>query len=101
MTAGSTSQVHQALAGLAAGATTVAFLHPLDVVKTRLQVQDGSGPSPATRGMLDMARTMWATGGVRSLYAGTCDRSGLYVICVSHLKFTRTFMPSQDCGLPW
>jgi len=69
MTAGS-SQVHQALAGLAAGATTVAFLHPLDVVKTRLQVQDGSGPSPATRGMLDMARTMWATGGVRSLYAG-------------------------------
>lgn len=70
-----TAQVHQALAGLAAGATTVALLHPLDVVKTRLQVQDGSGPSPATRGMLDMGRNMWASGGVRSLYAGTCDQS--------------------------
>ena len=62
----------QAIAGLVAGSATVALLHPLDVIKTRLQVQDGTGPVPATKGMVDMGRKLWSSGGLRSLYAGTC-----------------------------
>lgn len=63
----------QAVAGLVAGSATVALLHPLDVIKTRLQVQDGTGPVPASKGMVAMGRMLWSSGGLRSLYAGMCN----------------------------
>jgi hypothetical protein len=63
-------QLDQGIAGITAGATTVALLHPLDVIKTRLQVQDGTGSVPAAKGMLDMGRKLWASSGIRGLYAG-------------------------------
>lgn len=65
----------QAVAGLVAGSATVALLHPLDVIKTRLQVQDGTGPVPASRGMVEMGRKLWSSGRLRALYAGTSRMS--------------------------
>lgn len=64
-------QVDQGIAGITAGATTVALLHPLDMIKTRLQVQDGTGSLPVAKGMVDMGRKLWASSGIRGLYAGT------------------------------
>lgn len=61
-------QSDKAIAGVVAGATTVALLHPLDVIKTRLQVQDGV--LPIYRGMLDAVTKIWHSSGVRGLYAG-------------------------------
>lgn len=61
-------QSDKAIAGVVAGATTVALLHPLDVIKTRLQVQDGV--LPVYRGMLDTMTKIWHSSGVRGLYAG-------------------------------
>eukprot|EP00890_Picochlorum_soloecismus_P001380 jgi/Picsp_1/2242/NSC_05706-R1_mitochondrial folate transporter carrier-like len=61
-------QSDKAIAGVVAGATTVALLHPLDVIKTRLQVQDGV--LPVYRGMLDTMTKIWHSSGFRGLYAG-------------------------------
>jgi len=65
----------------------VLLLHPFDVIKTRLQVQDGAAallkpgavaaaaaaaaaPPPQYRGTLDAARTILRAEGARGLYAG-------------------------------
>lgn len=45
-------------------------LHPLDVIKTRLQVQDGAGSLPMYRGTIDALRSMAREEGWRALYAG-------------------------------
>lgn len=59
------------VAGGVAGLTPVFVLHPLDVLKTRLQAQDGvRGQLPVYRGAADALRQMWRVEGWRSLYAG-------------------------------
>eukprot|EP00882_Tetradesmus_deserticola_P015449 GHRQ01016462.1.p1 GENE.GHRQ01016462.1~~GHRQ01016462.1.p1 ORF type:complete len:132 (+),score=46.77 GHRQ01016462.1:749-1144(+) len=59
------------VAGGVAGCSAVLLLHPFDVVKTRLQVQDGlPGALPAYRGTVDAVRTIVAREGVLGLYAG-------------------------------
>ncbi|KAL4423143.1 hypothetical protein ABPG77_007796 [Micractinium sp. CCAP 211/92] len=58
------------LAGSTAGLATSLALHPLDVIKTRLQVQDGAGLLPAYRGTLDALRQIVAGEGWRALYSG-------------------------------
>mmetsp|Transcript_18186 Transcript_18186/g.46015 ORF Transcript_18186/g.46015 Transcript_18186/m.46015 type:complete len:332 (-) Transcript_18186:246-1241(-) len=65
-------QWQHALAGGVAGLTSVLMLHPLDVVKTRLQVQDGTPRTelPAYRGMVDAMRSAMRTEGWRALYSG-------------------------------
>jgi len=45
-------------------------LHPLDVVKTRLQVQDGAGTLPAYKGTRDALHRIFREEGWRSLYSG-------------------------------
>jgi len=60
-----------ALAGCAAGLVATLALQPLDVVKTRLQVQDGAARAlPLYRGTLHALRTVAATEGAAALYAG-------------------------------
>ena len=58
----------EALAGALSGALTALSLHPLDVVKTRLQVQEGS--SRRYRGPLHAVRLITRREGVRGLYSG-------------------------------
>ena len=59
-----------AVAGCSAGLSTVLALQPLDVIKTRLQVQDGVGSLPAYRGTVDALRSIAKEEGWRALYAG-------------------------------
>lgn len=60
-----------AVAGGAAGAVSTAALQPLDVLKTRLQVQDETEPRRVRyAGALRGARRILAEEGARGLYAG-------------------------------
>ncbi|CAN6309468.1 unnamed protein product [Urochloa humidicola] len=61
-----------AAAGAAAGFTTVAALHPLDVVRTRFQVSGGRGWSevPPYRNTAHAVYTIARSEGLRGLYAG-------------------------------
>lgn len=70
--AGSANQDwRHAVAGCTAGLATVLTLHPLDVIKTRLQVQDGSNRLlPAYKGATDALQTMIRQEGWGALYAG-------------------------------
>eukprot|EP00850_Spirogloea_muscicola_P005320 SM000024S07782 [mRNA] locus=s24:412842:416416:- [translate_table: standard] len=59
------------LAGALSGLATVAVLHPLDVVRTRLQVHDGhSGHLPRYSGTWHALSSVARTEGLRGLYAG-------------------------------
>lgn len=65
------TQLSQFGAGALAGLVNTLILSPLDVVKTRLQVQ-GSSSYAATkyRGLFDALRSMWHEEGFRSYYRG-------------------------------
>ena len=58
----------EAVAGAISGALTTLFLHPLDVVRTRLQVQESG--SNRYRGAVHAVRTITKREGVHGLYAG-------------------------------
>lgn len=59
------------MAGGVAGSFAVLLLHPFDVIKTRLQVQDGAGVAlPQYKGPIDAIRTIMRTEGWRSFYKG-------------------------------
>lgn len=60
------------VAGALGGMGSVLALHPLDVIKTRLQVQDGKrkGSAPVYRGMVSAAASIVRNEGARGLYAG-------------------------------
>lgn len=45
-------------------------LQPLDVIKTRLQVQDGAGNLPMYRGMVDAVQSIGKQEGWKALYSG-------------------------------
>lgn len=59
-----------AIAGCGAGLTNVLALQPLDVIKTRLQVQDGAGALPMYRGTRDALFSIAKEEGWRALYSG-------------------------------
>ena len=60
-----------ASSGAAAGMVSVLALHPLDVIKTRLQVQDGVDRRAAVyRGTVHAFRTVASQEGTRGFYAG-------------------------------
>ncbi|KAI3431257.1 hypothetical protein D9Q98_004320 [Chlorella vulgaris] len=63
-------QWQHALAGTVAGLCTGVALHPLDLLKTRMQVQDGAGLLPAYRGTVDAVRQIVRQEGWRALYSG-------------------------------
>lgn len=59
------------LAGAAAGFIATALLHPLDLVKTRLHVQEKDRPRlPQYRGLLGACRTIFEVEGLAGFYQG-------------------------------
>jgi len=63
-----------AAAGVSGGFVSTMCLHPLDVVNTRLQVQDGRlSQLPIYRSTLHGLRSIAQTEGVACLYAGDSD----------------------------
>lgn len=60
-------------AGSAAGGAAVLALHPFDVIKTRLQVQDGAAAVPQYRGTLHAIRCIFQQEGWRGFYAGAFE----------------------------
>ncbi|CAA0396645.1 unnamed protein product [Arabidopsis thaliana] len=64
-------QWETATAGAVAGFATVAAMHPLDVVRTRFQVNDGRGSSlPTYENTADAVFTIARLEGLRGIYAG-------------------------------
>jgi hypothetical protein len=53
-----------------AGASAALLLHPLDLVKIRFQVNDGSLATIRYRGILDAFRTILRVEGVQGLFKG-------------------------------
>ncbi|CAD7697046.1 unnamed protein product [Ostreobium quekettii] len=84
-------------AGCVAGLTTTVLLHPLDVIKTRMQVQDGHGVAlPNYRGALHCMRSIVLQEGWRTLYAGLLPSLlgsgaawGLYFLLYNQRKAAR------------
>uniref|UniRef100_A0A7N0UXA3 Folate transporter 1, chloroplastic n=1 Tax=Kalanchoe fedtschenkoi TaxID=63787 RepID=A0A7N0UXA3_KALFE len=64
-------QWENAAAGAVSGFTTVALMHPLDVVRTRFQVNDGRATHvPTYKNTAQAVYTIARTEGLRGLYAG-------------------------------
>jgi solute carrier family 25 2-oxodicarboxylate transporter 21 len=68
--------IYQFAAGAIAGVSEILVMYPLDVVKTRVQLQTGSGATAEYNGMLDCFRKIIKQEGyaLRSLH-GYCARS--------------------------
>jgi len=58
------------VSGVAGGVTASAILHPLDLIKIRYSVNDGSTSRPQYRSMWHLAKTVWMKEGIKGLYAG-------------------------------
>eukprot|EP00919_Chromeraceae_sp_WS-2016_P056173 GHVR01133350.1.p1 GENE.GHVR01133350.1~~GHVR01133350.1.p1 ORF type:complete len:174 (+),score=60.90 GHVR01133350.1:76-597(+) len=60
-----------AAASFAAAIVTTGLLHPLDLIRTRMQVaSSSSGVIPMYDGCRDACRSIWAKEGIRGLYKG-------------------------------
>jgi len=81
------------LAGFLAGAAVSTLLHPLDLIKTRFQAQDGRSNLPTYRNSWHALSTITRGGGVRALWVGVAPNVlgssaswGLYLLVYSWLK---------------
>ncbi|XP_024123796.1 mitochondrial 2-oxodicarboxylate carrier isoform X4 [Oryzias melastigma] len=61
---------HQIIAGGSAGLVEICLMHPLDVVKTRFQIQRGAGDPGSYRSLSDCFRTVLRTEGLFGFYKG-------------------------------
>ncbi|XP_061119295.1 mitochondrial 2-oxodicarboxylate carrier [Conger conger] len=61
---------HQIIAGGSAGLVEICLMHPLDVVKTRFQIQRGSNDPHGYKGLGDCFRTIFRNEGVYGFYKG-------------------------------
>lgn len=81
------------IAGVSGGVTSTLVLHPLDLIKIRFQVNDGSGKLPAYRGLTDAVKSIVRTAGLKGLYQGVTPNVwgngsawGLYFFSYNILK---------------
>ncbi|XP_072313683.1 mitochondrial 2-oxodicarboxylate carrier [Eucyclogobius newberryi] len=61
---------HQIIAGGSAGLVEICLMHPLDVVKTRFQIQRGTGDPNSYKGLGDCFRTVYRNEGIFGFYKG-------------------------------
>lgn len=61
---------HHLAAGAVGGVITAGILHPIDLVKVRLQVQDGRAGTTRYRGIANAVRSIASTEGVLGFYRG-------------------------------
>ncbi|XP_036398539.1 mitochondrial 2-oxodicarboxylate carrier isoform X2 [Megalops cyprinoides] len=61
---------HQIIAGGSAGLVEICLMHPLDVVKTRFQIQQGKSDPNSYKGLGDCFRTIFRNEGVYGFYKG-------------------------------
>ncbi|KAG7466090.1 hypothetical protein MATL_G00161130 [Megalops atlanticus] len=61
---------HQIIAGGSAGLVEICLMHPLDVVKTRFQIQRGKSDPNSYKGLGDSFRTIFRNEGVYGFYKG-------------------------------
>ncbi|ODV86655.1 hypothetical protein CANARDRAFT_21655 [[Candida] arabinofermentans NRRL YB-2248] len=62
--------IYQFAAGAIAGVSEILVMYPLDVVKTRIQLQVGSGPTAEYSGILDCLKKIIKNEGPARLYRG-------------------------------
>jgi solute carrier family 25 (mitochondrial 2-oxodicarboxylate transporter), member 21 len=62
--------VYQFAAGAVAGVSEILVMYPLDVVKTRVQLQTGSGATAEYSGMIDCFQKIIKNEGASRLYRG-------------------------------
>ncbi|GBF94373.1 folate transporter chloroplastic [Raphidocelis subcapitata] len=98
------------VAGAIAGSSAVLLLHPFDVIKTRLQVQDGvQGALPSYKGATDAVKTILRTEGWRALYSGLSPAIigsgvswGAYLYLYERVKaWHRGWQGSDRLGAGW
>eukprot|EP01063_Lacrimia_lanifica_P005406 TRINITY_DN13174_c0_g1_i1.p1 TRINITY_DN13174_c0_g1~~TRINITY_DN13174_c0_g1_i1.p1 ORF type:complete len:290 (+),score=105.30 TRINITY_DN13174_c0_g1_i1:50-919(+) len=89
--------IRNVVAGVAAGATSIATTYPLDTVRARLAVQMSKGE--ATESILGMAKRIASTEGIPAFYRGcymSCFGGGVY----AGIKFaTYDYLKGAYCGL--
>lgn len=61
---------HQIIAGGSAGLVEICLMHPLDVVKTRFQIQRGSSDPTAYKSLADCFKTIFRNEGIFGFYKG-------------------------------
>lgn len=61
---------HQTIAGGSAGLVEICLMHPLDVVKTRFQIQRGKGDANSYRGLGHCFKTIFHQEGILGFYKG-------------------------------
>ncbi|GAU87901.1 hypothetical protein RvY_00689 [Ramazzottius varieornatus] len=65
-------QISHLVAGISGGVVSTVVLHPLDLIKVRFAVNDGTSPHSAVvdRGLKYAFTHTWKEGGIRALYQG-------------------------------
>jgi len=61
-----------AIAGGISGVLTTSIMAPGERIKCLLQVQQAATGPPKYSGPLDVVKSLWREGGIRSIYRGTC-----------------------------
>uniref|UniRef100_A0A3Q3G024 Mitochondrial 2-oxodicarboxylate carrier n=1 Tax=Kryptolebias marmoratus TaxID=37003 RepID=A0A3Q3G024_KRYMA len=61
---------HQIIAGGSAGLVEICLMHPLDVIKTRFQIQRGAGDPTSYKSLGDCFRTIFRKEGIFGFYKG-------------------------------
>eukprot|EP00250_Pteridium_aquilinum_P012047 c20476_g1_i1 orf=158-1060(+) len=99
-------QVENAVAGALAGLTTVAALHPLDVVRTRFQVYDGrDAVVPKYRSTANALFLIARNEGLRGLYSGLVPAVlgsslswGMYFYIYNNVKLWNKCWSGKELG---
>ena len=87
-----------ALAGLSAGVVSTCIFHPVDLLKTRLQVQVNK---QTYRGFVDAARSVVTKEGPRALtQVGGRPFTHLFIGFFLYLTFNRSLARSGHCAKP-